>query len=129
MEWNEILKQIIDLCVIPLLCILTTCLIKYISIKSQEVIANTNNAITSKYVAMLADTIANCVLATKQTYVESLKKDNAFTKDAQKEAFNLTFNAVMSVLTDDAKEYLTALYGDLEAYITSKIETEVSLTK
>ena len=64
-----------------------------------------------------------------QTYVEALKKDNAFTAEAQKEAFNQTFNAVMAVLTDDAKEYLTTVYGDLNAYITTKIEAEVKLNK
>ena len=78
---------------------------------------------------MLNDTITDCVLATTQTYVEALKKDNAFTKEAQKEAFNLTFNAVMAVLTDDAKKYLAEVYGDLTAYITNKIEAEVSLNK
>jgi hypothetical protein len=35
----------------------------------------------------------------------------------------------MDVLTDEAKEYLTALYGDLSAYITNKIEAEVNLNK
>jgi hypothetical protein len=37
----------------------------------------------------------------------------------------MTFDAVMAVLTEDAKEYLTAIYGDLTAFITTKIEAEV----
>ena len=45
------------------------------------------------------------------------------------QGFNLTFDAVMSVLTDEAKEYLTAVYGDLTAYITNKIEAEVNISK
>ena len=78
---------------------------------------------------MLADTITACVMATNQTYVEALKKENAFTKEAQQEAFNLTYNAVMAVLTEDAKRYLTEVYGDLTAYITTKIEAEVNVSK
>ena len=35
----------------------------------------------------------------------------------------------MKVLSEDAKEYLTEIYGDLTAYITNKIEAEVSLNK
>ena len=35
----------------------------------------------------------------------------------------------MSVLTDEAKKYLSEVYGDLTAYITNKIEAEVSLNK
>ena len=78
---------------------------------------------------MLSETITACVIATNQTYVEALKKQNAFTVEAQKEAFTLTYNAVMAVLTDDAKKYLTAIYGDLTAYITTKIEAEVNISK
>ena len=35
----------------------------------------------------------------------------------------------MAVLTDEAKKYLSAIYGDLTAYITNKIEAEVQLSK
>jgi hypothetical protein len=58
-----------------------------------------------------------------------LKKENAFTAEAQKEAFNQTFNAIMAVLTDEAKEYLTTIYGDLTTYIANKIEAEVKINK
>lgn len=78
---------------------------------------------------MLNNTIYDCVTATTQTYVEALKKENAFTKEAQIEAFNLTFNAVMSILNEDAKKYLTVAYGDLNIYIANKIEAEVQFSK
>jgi hypothetical protein len=35
----------------------------------------------------------------------------------------------MAVLTDEAKKYLTNIYGDLTAYITNKIEAEVQINK
>ena len=82
-----------------------------------------------KYIAMVTDTISACVIATNQTYVEALKKQNAFTAEAQKEAFQLTYNAVMAILTDDAKDYLAEIYGDVAAYITNKIEAEVNISK
>lgn len=129
MNWLELLYQILEVCIIPLLGILTAYVVKYINIKSNEIQNKVDNETADKYIAMLADTITACVIATNQTYVEALKKENAFTKEAQIEAFNLTFNAVMSVLTDEAKEYLTAVYGDLTAYITNKIEAEVNISK
>ena len=103
--------------------------VKFIKIKSDEITSKNKNDLADKYIAMLTDTITSCVIATNQTYVEALKKNNALTAEAQKEAFNQTFNAVMAVLTDDAKEYLTAVYGDLNAYITTKIEAEVNISK
>lgn len=129
MEWLPLLYQILEVCVIPLLGILTAYFVKWVNAKSTEIQNNVNNDMADKYIAMLDDTICACVIATTQTYVDALKKENAFTKEAQKEAFDLTFNAVMSVLTDDAKKYLAEIYGDLTTYITNKIEAEVSLNK
>jgi hypothetical protein len=129
MEWLALLYQILEVCVIPLLGILTAYIVKYINMKSAEIQIQVDNDTADKYIGMLADTISACVIATNQTYVEALKKENAFTAEAQKEAFNLTYNAVMAVLTDEAKNYLTELYGDLTAYITTKIEAEVNISK
>jgi hypothetical protein len=38
----------------------------------------------------------------------------------------MTYKAVIAVLSDDAKEYLTNMYGDLSIYITNMIEAEVN---
>ena len=125
----EILQQIFELCVIPLLGILTTYLVKLIRKKNEELDAKVNKEVSKKYIDMLADTITDCVISTNQTYVDALKEANAFDKEAQKKAFELTYNKIMNVLTEDAKEYLTTVYGDLEIYITTKIESEVKTYK
>jgi hypothetical protein len=78
---------------------------------------------------MLETTIVDCVIATNQTYTEALKKQNAFTAEAQKEAFAKTYNAVMAILSQDAVDYLTAFVGDLDLFIKQKIEAEVSENK
>lgn len=125
----EILQQIFELCVIPLLGILTTYLVKLIRKKNKELDEKVSKEVSRKYINMLADTITDCVISTNQTYVDALKAANAFDKEAQKKAFELTYNKIMNVLTEDAKEYLTTIYGDLEIYITTKIESEVKLYK
>lgn len=129
MEWMSLLYQIIEVCVIPLLGILTAYIVKYINAKSEEIQIQIDNDLADKYVNMLAETITACVIATNQTYVESLKKQGKFDIEAQKEAFNQTYNAIMAVLTDEAKLYLTNIYGDLAAYITARIEAEVNISK
>lgn len=129
MEWLPLLYQILEVCIIPLLGIATAYFCKWVNAKSTEIQNKVDNDTADKYIAMLDDTICACVIATTQTYVDALKKENAFTKEAQQEAFNLTYNAVMAVLTDEAKKYLTSIYGDLTAYITNKIEAEVQINK
>ena len=78
---------------------------------------------------MLNETITKCVIATTQTYVETLKKEGKFDKTAQETAFSKTYTAVLAILSDEAKKYLTEAVGDLNLYITQQIEAEVKLTK
>lgn len=129
MDWMMMLYQIFDLCIVPLLGVLTMYLVQFIRMKSQEITDKTENELADKYIQMLTDTITACVIATNQTYVDSLKKQGKFDAEAQKEAFNLTFDAVMAVLSDEAKHYLASIYGDLTTYITTRIEAEVNVSK
>jgi hypothetical protein len=129
MNWLDLLFQIFEVCIIPLLGVLTAFVIKFINAKAVEINAKHDNEILAKYVTMLSETIADCVIATNQTYVETLKAQGSFNADAQKIAFQKTFDSVMAVLSSEAKEYLAAAYGDLTSYITNKIEAEVNMNK
>ena len=129
MEWLNILQPAVVAGLIALLSTATVFLIKWIHAKEQEILVRVDNDTADKYISMVAQTITDCVIATNQTYVEALKKDNAFTKEAQKAAFQRTLAAVLAVLSEDAKEYLASLYGDATAYLTTRIEAEVNLQK
>lgn len=129
MDWLTLLNDIFQVCVIPLLGVLTTYAIKYFNAKSSQIQAENDNVLVQKYTKMLNDTIVDCVVATNQTYVEALKNKNAFDLEAQKAAFDLTYKAVMEILTEEMTEYLANVYGDLATYITKKIEAEVNKNK
>lgn len=125
----EIVIQIIQVCVIPLLGILTKYLVDYLTAKRNEINSKTDNETAQKYTNMIYQTVVDCVIATNQTYVDSLKKSGSFDEVAQKEAFNRTMNAIMTILSDDAKEYITEATGDLNTYLTQLIESEVNKRK
>ena len=125
----EIVIQIIQGCVIPLLGILTKYLVDYLTAKRNEINSKTDNETAQKYTNMIYQTVVDCVIATNQTYVDSLKKSGSFDEAAQKEAFNRTMNAIMTILSDDAKEYITEATGDLNTYLTQLIEAEVNKRK
>jgi predicted DNA repair protein MutK len=129
MNWTEVLRQFFELVVYPILSIGGIYLIYLISVKIKELKQKTNDENAKKYLDMLNETIASTVLATTQTYVEALKKEGKFDVEAQKSAFTQTYEAVMKVLTDDAKKYIVTVVGDLETYVTNKIEAQVKLTK
>ena len=125
----EFITQIMEIVVIPLLGILTTYIVKLVKAKINEISSTKDNELEKKYLSMLNDTITDCVIATTQTYVEALKKEGKFDKAAQETAFNKTYTAVLTILSDEAKKYLTEAVGDLNLYITQQIEAEVKLTK
>lgn len=129
MEWTTLLADIFQVCIIPLLGVLTAFFVKWVNTKSTEIQTNVDDATLNKYMAMLTQTISDCVIATNQTYVESLKQQGKFDLEAQKNAFNLTKDAVLTILSEDAQLYLSTVVGDLNAYIAKKIEAEVNLNK
>lgn len=126
---TELITQIMEIVVIPLLGILTTYIVKLVNAKINEISSTKDSELEKKYLNMLSDTITECVIATTQTYVEALKKEGKFDKAAQETAFNKTYTAVLAILSDEAKEYLTEAIGDLHLYITQRIEAEVKKSK
>ena len=129
MNWINILEQIFKIAIFPVVTVASIYLCYLISVKINEIKQKTNNDTTKKYLDMLDNTITNAVLTTTQTYVESLKKEGIFNEEAQKQAFQKTYDAVIKMLTEEAKKYITASVGDLETYINNKIEAEVKITK
>ena len=129
MNWLEMLQQIFQVCIIPLLGVLTTYLVMFIKNKSAALQEQTDNELYKKYIALLDETITKCVIATNQTYVEALKNKNAFDPEAQKKAFEMTYQSVLAILSKDAQEYLTEAVGDLNAYIVKSIEAQVNANK
>lgn len=101
----------------------------YLNKKKKALQQELDNDIASKYLDMIEQTITDCVIATNQTYVEALKKQDAFTPEAQEVAFQKTLNAVLAILTDDCKLYLESVTNDVTGYLEAKIESEVNLVK
>lgn len=126
---SQLILDIVNVCVIPLLGVLVSYFCKFINAKSEELRNQTDNETAKKYMQMVTETITSCVIATNQTYVETLKKQGKFDAEAQKEAFNQTLTAVKQLLNEDAKQYLIEIYGDLNEYLTKRIEATVNLNK
>lgn len=129
MDWMNILGQIFEVFIIPVLGLAAAYICYFIKVKINELKEKTKNELEIKYLSMLDKTICEAVLATTQTYVEALKKQGKFDEEAQKIAFAKTYDAVIGLLTAEAKKYLESAVGDLQTYINNKIEAEVKLTK
>lgn len=126
---TEIVAMIFQVCIIPLLGALTAKLISYLNAKKENVVQNTNSELVAKYVDRLHQIIERCVIATNQTYVDALKAEGKFDLDAQKIAFEKTFNSVKALITSEMQDCLTEAISDLNLYIQQNIECTVKCVK
>ena len=129
MDWLNILNELFEVCIIPLLGFATVMLIKLVNTKINQATEQTKSDTADKYLRMLETTVVDCIRATNQTYVNALKGQNAFDANAQKEALTRTKDAIMAILTEDAKQYLSGAVGDLEMLVTEKIEANIQNAK
>ena len=115
---------------IPLILgIVATYVIKWVNSKRDEMKSKTEDEKTKKYIDIVADIINTCVIATNETYVKAMKNQNIFDAEAQKQALTQTKDAVINILSVEAKDVLTGVYGDLDAFILAKIEESVKNNK
>lgn len=126
---TELLQEIAQACLIPIFTVLTGYFIKWVNVKKEELKLATDDANKKGIIDLIGNVVTDCVLATNQTYVKTLKKDGMFTKEAQQEAFKATYDAIGKILSQEAQDYIIATYGDYEAYITNRIEAEINARK
>lgn len=129
MEWAVIIQEVFTVVLIPLLGIITKYFIQFINLKADELKHKKDDALYQKYITMLNETIVNAVTTTNQTYVNALKAQGKFDAEAQAEAFNKTYQSVLAVLGDEAQKYLSTAIGDLNEYIRTSIERQVTMDK
>jgi len=104
-------------------------LVQYLHRKSEQIIAQTDNMKIKAFLAEATDAVSTAVTYTSQTFVDALKKEGSFDKDKQQEALEKSLDKAISLLSEPAKKALEDIYGDLAAYLTSKIEAEVRSQK
>lgn len=73
----------------------------------------------------LNDIITRAVVTVNQTLVDGMKKAGAFNDDAHKEVFGKCKDYVMNQLTQELKDYVKDNFGDVEAYVTTCIESKI----
>lgn len=129
MNWNEMLQTLLYAIITGAVGVLTTFATLWIKQKMGIAKEGAKTEEGKKYLGMLEETIVNCVLTTNQTYVSNLKKDNMFDAEAQKNAFKMTYDSVVSVLSADAMKFLNETYNDVPKLIESMIEAQVSKNK
>lgn len=122
---NELFKAVLTVAV-P---IISAYLVGLIQSKSKAAQAGTNSVIVQDLISGAEKTVTDVVTATNQTLVDDLKKDGKFDETAAKEAFQNAKDAILKILPQTTKDALAVLYGDVDAWLDSKIEATVKNVK
>ena len=126
---KEILTTLVQVVVIPAIPVLVTYLVKYLKAKADQTTTKINNELVRTYLQEATDAVLQAVTYTAQTYVDTLKKQGKFDKEAQQKAFNTAKDIALKLLTDEAKQMIEDLYGDLMLWLETKIEQTVKEQK
>ena len=123
---NEIIINIISV-------VVTSIVLPLISIAGAKLIQFINSKIKNNKAADLLTTattiVINAVRSVFQTYVEALKTEGSFNKEAQIIALNKAKDIALTQMTDEVKEYLVTTYGSLDSWLDTNIEATINILK
>lgn len=125
----EFLQNLLFAVIAAAVPVVTTYLCKWLTSLSENNKTKAKNEKTKAVLEQITDMIVSAVETTTSTYVKQLKADNIFSEEAQKEAFNKTFETVKKQLTEESQKIIAETYGDVETYLTNKIEQFVEELK
>lgn len=126
---NETIQTILTAILIAAIPVITSELVKFLKAQVQGIKERTKQEKLGKYIDRAGKVITDVVEAISQTTVDTLKKQGAFTKEKQREAFNKAKSKVLEVLTKESKEALQEAYGDINTWIDTQIESTVKRNK
>ena len=114
---------------IPLLITIITVCICTITSKIAKNAAESAPSKYSEIIYALENIVNKAVITTNQTFVNELKKQGKFDKEAMEEAYNKTFNSIVASLSQSFFEYIDKETIDIDTLLKNMIETSVDWNK
>ena len=114
---------------IPLLITIITICICIVTGKVAKDAARLAPSKYSEIIYALENLVNKAVITTNQTFVNELKKQGKFDKEAMEEAYNKTFNSIVASLSQSFFEYIDKETIDIDTLLKNMIETSVDWNK
>ena len=83
----------------------------------------------ARVISRVENIVKQTVILINQTYVDALKEEGLFDKEAQKAAFEMCKDKVLAMLNDEAIVAIAETFGDYEEWIRTLIEAYVRENK
>jgi ferritin-like metal-binding protein YciE len=120
--WNDVLIEAVNL----LFKIVTVVAIPYLSYMVSKSIKNDN---LKHLVNRGEEFVKKSVAMVQQTFVDSLKKEGRFDKDAQQEAFRMAYETWMEMASEEVKDAILEQTGNIDTWLNTMIEAQIHTDK
>ena len=114
---------------IPLLITIITICICTITSKIAKNAAESAPSKYSEIIYALENIVSKAVITTNQTFVNELKKQGKFDKEAMQEAYRRTYESIIASLSQSFFEYIDEETIDIDTLLKNMIETSVDWNK
>ena len=128
-EINVYVKTLLEGIAVPCVIFLMQIIVRFVTTYMNKLKEQQKNEELNKYFDIVQDAIVKSVLTTNQVFVDNLKGQNLFDKEAQEEAYKQTRDNVLAIITDSQKALIESAVGDFEKWLKAQIEAQVAAAK
>lgn len=125
----DFIKDLLYILITAAVPVLTTYVCNFLYAKWTESKVKIENEKISTTLENVVVMVLDVVEATNQTYVDELKKKGEFTEEAAAEAFRISKDKALTMLSTESADIISAVYGDVNIYLDTLIEATVKQLK
>lgn len=126
---NEIMNLVETLVLAPLVVAISSFLIALLCQQTAKIEGKIKDEKAKRLLEIAEGVVTQAVTSVTQTYVDGLKADGEFTKEAQRAAFEQSKEKIYALLTNETMQAIQDNYGSMEEWIKTKIEETVNKNK
>lgn len=126
MEVLMVLLKLIIMIVVP---VATSVLTYFFKTYVEQLIDKNVKGETAEALKRGVEIITDSVNYVQQTYVDTLKKEDKFTAEAQAEALQAAKDRAIELMNGDITTAIENSYGNLDTYVTTIIESIIAQNK
>jgi hypothetical protein len=125
MDWNEILLTIVKGVATALITVIGGYVVLGVNKLFALLSGKTNDATLKGILSKVQELIVDAVDSTEQTLVKTAKETNNWDDVKKGEAFQKALNDILTSLNDKAKSTIITEYGNLDTWLSNKIEAYI----
>lgn len=125
---NELLIAVVTVA-IPIIVKYLTSYLNALKQKKQSEIEQKDKEAFDKSVVEAIDLVQKVVDKVSQTYVDSLKQKGEFTKESQKESFELAISDAKELISSETQALIASVYSDFDKWLEVQIESYIRSQK